>query len=379
MTARGAVKRILFVIDGLPGGGAERVVVTLAGELAARGNDVSIANLRDVQSYVLPPGVRLIPCFDTAPYWRHRVGEIGRRAGQLNQALAEFPDWDLVISSLLTSDRIVRRSRVGDRAWYNVPSVLSVQFLAGAGRLKKARRVARLRSIYDDDRVIAVSQSVARDLTNEIGLAPARIEVIHNPFRIKEIQRLAAEPCELEGSEYLVSVGRFDPAKRPDRLLGAFARSGFAGRLVLLGTGTQEQIEAVQRRVLELDLQGRVALLGFQSNPYPYMRHARALVLSSDREGFGNVLVEALICGTPVVSTRCPGGVEEILTGTLSVGLADLTEEGLATAIDRVLESPPSIEPGHYSRFDVRKIADRYLALAEPEGARARGASVDAS
>ena len=88
-------------------------------------------------------------------------------------------------------------------------------------------------------------------------------------------------------------------------------------------------------------------------------------MLSSDYEGFPNVLVESLICGTAVVSTRCPSGPDEILTGDLAVGLADLTEESLAAAIDRVLADPPPIAASDLERFNIDSITARYLALAD--------------
>ena len=75
--------------------------------------------------------------------------------------------------------------------------------------------------------------------------------------------------------------------------------------------------------------------------------------------------MEALINGTPAVSTRCPSGPEEILTGDLSVGLADLTEESLARAIDRVVASPPEVTPASYERFAIDSITRRYLELAD--------------
>ncbi len=357
-------KRVLFVIDGLAGGGAEKIVLTLAGEMARCGHETAIASLRDERVYAIPGGVSLIPCYDTSPRRLRKIGEVARRARLLDQALAGLPSWDLVVSTLLTTDRIVQSSDLAEDSWYRVPNTLSAEQLDHVTGVKRARRLARLRRTYNGRKVIAISAGVARDLVDVVGARPLRLEVIHNPFDVEEIRRLAAESCPFEGKDYLVSVGRFTRQKRHDRLLGAFARSEYGGRLVLVGTGTGEQTRQVAARVRELGLSGRVDLVGFHKNPYPFMKHARALVLSSDFEGFGNVLVEALICGTPAVSTRCPHGPDEILTGALSVGLADLTEESLGDAIGRVVRDPPEIRLEHYERFAVATIAERYLGLA---------------
>ena len=358
-------KRVLFVIDGLAGGGAEKVVLTLAGEMVRRGHEVAIANLRDERVYAIPGDVSLLPCYDTRSRKLRKIGEIARRARLLDRALAGRPAWDLVVSTLFMSDRIVRSSNLAESAWYGVPNTPSAAQLGHVTGMKRMRRIARLRRTYDGRKVVAVSHGVARDLVDVVGARPSHLEVIHNPFNVEEVRRLAVESCPFEGKDYLVSVGRFTREKRHDRLLGAFARSEYEGRLVLVGTGTGEQIRQVAGRVRELGLSGRVDLIGFHENPYPFMKHARALVLGSDTEGFGNVLVEALICGTPVVSTHCPHGPDEILTGALSVGLADLTEESLAAAIDRVLASPPRISEDHYLPFSVQSITDRYLSLAD--------------
>jgi glycosyltransferase involved in cell wall biosynthesis len=357
--------RILFVVDGLAGGGAERTILTLAREMVGRGLDVDIASLRAEQAYPIPDGVSFIPCYDTGPRRLRKIGEIRRRARQLDAALSGRPRWDLVVSTLLTSDRIVAASRLADTAWYRVPNTLSVDHLGVSGTLKRARRRARLDRTYSDRKVIAVSAGVGRDLIETVGARPARLEVIHNPFDTTEIRRLSEEPCPLEGEDYLVSVGRLHRQKRHDRLLGAFALSRYEGRLVIVGAGSSEQVRRLAERADALGVSQRVDLVGFKENPYPLMRHARALVSSSDFEGFPRVLVESLICGTPVASTNCPSGPEEILTGDLSVGLADLAERSLADAIDRVVDGPPVIGPEHVHPFLVRRITDQYLGLAE--------------
>ena len=162
-----------------------------------------------------------------------------------------------------------------------------------------------------------------------------------------------------------LDLPRVDRLELRDRLLEAFARSGFGGDLVIVGTGTSEQRRRLRESISERGLEARVDLPGFQANPYPIIRHARGLVLTSDYEGFGNVIVESLVCGTPVVSTRCPSGPDEILTGELARGLADLDADSLAEAIDRVLADPPMISEASVQRFAIEAVAERYLALAD--------------
>ena len=358
-------KRILFVIDGLSGGGAEKIVLELAGHMTQLGHTVAVAILKDAQVLPIPDGVDLIPAFDTSPRRLRKFGEVGRRARILDEHLACHEPFDLVISTLTQTDRIVARSSLGAAAWYRLAVQPSAAHLRDYRGLKKFRRLRRLRGTYAGRKVVGISEGVCRDLVENLGIVPSCAETIFNPFDIARIRERASEPCALAGQDYLVHVGRFDAQKRHDRLLGAFARSAFQGRLVLVGTGSERQEARVRELITSRGLVSRVELAGFQLNPYPFIKHSRALVLSSDYEGFGNVLVESLICGTPVVSTRCPSGPDEILVGDLAVGLADLTEESLATAIDRALTNPPPITESSLQRFAIDSIVARYLALAD--------------
>jgi len=358
-------KRILFVIDGLAGGGAEKTLLRLARHAASDGHAVEIATLRDEQALPVPDGVELIAAHDTRSRRTRKFGEVARRARILDTHLTGRGPWDLVVSTLLQTDRIVARSSLSDDVWYRVPIHSSAAYIGSRRGMKKRRRLARLRHTYEGRKIVGISEGVVRDLVENLGIRPSRSEVILNPFDIERIRRLASEPCDLEGRDYLVHAGRFNEQKRHDRLLDAFSRSSFEGRLVIVGTGTSEQRRRLRELIAERTLEARVDLPGFQANPYPIIRHARGLVLSSDYEGFGNVIVESLICGTPVVSTRCPSGPDEILTGELAVGLADLDADSLAEAIDRVLLDPPPISEASVQRFAIETIAKRYLDLAD--------------
>ncbi|PLO63531.1 glycosyl transferase, partial [Klebsiella michiganensis] len=155
----------------------------------------------------------------------------------------------------------------------------------------------------------------------------------------------------------------FHPGKRHDRLIEAYAQSGIDAPLVLLGQGKPEQEQRLRQLAQQLQVADRVLFKGFQKNPLPWIKGARMLVLSSDSEGFGNVVVEALLLDTPVASTRCPGGVTEILTGELSRGLADLNSPALAQTMQSIYHSPPAIDAAALEKFSVASICQQYRQL----------------
>ncbi|SLM61348.1 MULTISPECIES: glycosyltransferase [Dickeya] len=363
--------RILIVIDGLPGGGAEKVVLTLAQGLIAARHQVSLFSLRDVQEYPLPAGLTYQTLVDrcTSP-WR-KLNELTRRAKALDTAIraaeSRHGNFDLVLSNLHKTDRIVARCAALKRSsvWFCLHGMFSPSYIGhrqGVSRWLKRKKIQR---VYQQRNLVAVSQAVLGDMRNAFQVSPARAEVINNPFDFDRIAELAAQPCEMAGKAYLIHVGRLHPHKRHDRLLQAYALSGITLPLLLLGKGASEYTRQLQQLAETLGVADRVIFHGFCDNPYPYIRHARLLVLSSDSEGFGNVLVESLFCGTPVVSTRCPGGPEEILTGDLARGLSNLNERDLAQTMLSVLQSPPPIAAEQLDRYRLETICARYLALAE--------------
>lgn len=364
--------RILMIIDGLPGGGAEKVVLTLSECMQQLGHAVSLYSLDEVCAYTLPEGVdyRVITEPSRAP-WR-KLTELSRRARKLDQVLradeAQNGKFDLIVSNLHKTDRIVARCKSIDQAklWYCIHGVLSSTYLGHRTGLNYWWKKRKMAQIYQGKNLTAVSQAVLDDMLTVMQVAPAKSAVINNPFDLNILRQRASEPCELAGSDYLINVARIHPQKRQDRLLRAFALADLPCKLVLLGTGTDERVAFAKQLAQELGIADRVLFLGFQQNPFPYIKHARLMVMSSDSEGFGNVIVESLVLGTPVISTRCPGGPEEILLKTgMSDMLTELDEHALAAKMREVYAHLPPINEAALDQYDVVTISKQYVDLTQ--------------
>lgn len=245
-------------------------------------------------------------------------------------------------------------------------------FIAQLRPGKRDRHTALMRRCYPAcDALIAVSNAVAEDAAARLDLARERIRVIHNPLLPDDLdaqaQAVPGHPWMQPGEPpVLLAVGRLEPVKDFPALLAAFAqlRRTRRCRLVILGEGKQR--EALLARAAMLGIGADLLLPGFVDNPYAWMRRAAALVSSSRCEGFGNVLVEALACGTPVVATACPGGPEEILDGgrlgpLVPVGDAAALAAALAATLDRPL--PAAVLRAGAERYSAARSAERYRAV----------------
>ncbi len=169
------------------------------------------------------------------------------------------------------------------------------------------------------DRVIALSKGVREELVNKFRVPGELIDVIYNPVDIRAVEAMLDEPVHdapfNDGFPVVVNVGRLSTQKNQSVLIKAFrrVRDEVPSRLAIIGVGKLEK--KLKTLVSNLGLKDDVYFLGWQSNLFKYMKRATVFVLSSDYEGFGNVIVEAMASGCPVVSTDCLAGPGEILDG----------------------------------------------------------------
>jgi glycosyltransferase involved in cell wall biosynthesis len=361
-----------MIIDGLPGGGAEKTVLTLSKGLVGMGHQVSVFSLRRVCDYEIPEGVDYQVILDTCKKPWRKLTELTRRAALLDSAVQEAQkkgNFDLIFSHLHKTDRIVAHTKYipREKLWYCVHGMFSFSYLQHRHGFSRWLKRKKIQSVYQNSNVVAVSQAVLNDIRSGFGITLSKGTVIHNPFDIDGIHLRAKEPCEMAGQDYLIHVGRFHEHKRHDRLISAYALSGIQAPLVLMGNGSSARIVELKSIASAEGVTDRVIVKAFAPNPYPWIANARMLVLSSDCEGFGNVLVEALICQTPVVSTNCPGGPTEILTGELARGLSGMSAQELADTMLDIYNNPPNIDTTTIESYSIGAICQQYLSLATEE------------
>ena len=331
-------KHVALIIPTLTGGGAERVIVTLAKYLDRRRFRITLAVVdtrRAVLRNEIPDDVTFVDL--QARRVRHalpRIVSLVRRVkpdilfstlGHLNVALA-------MIRFLLPG---------GVRTVARETTVVSCS-------LDLQRNRAFWRALYRvfyrrHDEVICQSRYMRDDLVRNFKFPEAKTRVIHNPVDVAWVRKRAAEPATLSaqpGSINLVAAGRLDVEKGFDILIDALAMLGRADvYLTLLGEGALEA--DLKRRARERGIADRIHFAGFQANPYAWFARADAFVLSSRYEGFPNVVLESLACGTPVIATPAPGGTREILDAIGECALArEVSAPALAEAIGAWLDGP---------------------------------------
>jgi len=359
--------RIALITTNLSGGGAEKALLNLAGLLEKRGHELVLFLLEHIVLH--PPTESLKIHALTEPGCRSSKGFFGKRlsAFRLRRFIGREKPFDLVISTLPYADEVVTLARLPSHAnvWFRIANTLSAE-VKELPRAKAMRRLARYRRLYQGKQLIAVSEGVAADLRDNLGFASSRIVALYNPFDFTAIRRLAAKYApDLPAFPYVIHVGRFAAAKRHDLLFAAWKLARPVHKLVLL-TPPDPQLDAL---IADFGLANQVIVAGFKANPYPWIKHADLLVLCSDREGMPNVLVEALVCGTPVVSSDCPSGPSEVLSGDLKRFLVPMNDPAaLAKAIKMVLAKPMRITAAddvNLSRFAAEDVAAGYEALAK--------------
>lgn len=357
-------KRILFFIHSLGMGGAEKVLLAYVKSLTSRGDyHITIATNEDSGKYVLAQEAATFATivnldFKKGGSFAKKIFSSFRRRQIINRLIE---DSDVVID-FLDGDFFKSLNRC------NKPKImwLHSSFYNLEGRKRHMRKRCE-----NYDRIILICQDMLAELQHEQTGWLEKVRILYNPFNFSHISSQAEqyEECsslekKLLQEEYILSVSRLDEqTKDIEGLLQAYANAldkGLNKKLVIIGDGPdRDYLESV---ATNLHLHDRVHFIGLKANPYAWMKHADTFVLSSRGEGFGLVLVEALLLCGRVISTDCPVGPSEVLERGR---LGTLVPMGDVPALSDALLNPPpklsNINLAKYSSESVLREFDNML------------------
>lgn len=363
---------IAFVIDSLNFGGVERVFGTIASGLLDRGYSVSFFVLMSGdETFGLPDGVKLHRYgLKKFKYFWQSLPVIFRLAIDLRKE----PYKAIISGKILPNFFALLACMLCFRRELLILSEHSSPGLAiSAYQPKSFLKEAIFSLIYRfyslAHKIVAVSNGVRDELITKFGISSSTVFSIYNPVDIEDIQTKAKEQLnhpwfESKGIPVILAAGRLEPQKNFPLLLDAFVlvRQKKPCRLMILGEGKQRQ--DLEQKIEELGLQQDVLLHGFEKNPFAYMSKASLFVMSSDYEGLPTVLIEAMVCGCPIVSTDCPSGPAEILENGIYGTLVPVGDaQALAEAILTNLKSPNKDVRERAEFFSVERAVNQYLDL----------------
>jgi len=324
------MKSIFFIVPSMTGGGAERVISTLLNHIDRVQFKPTLVLLQKHGAYLsdIPKDIEIIDLnakkarygifFILQLLWKRKPDIVLSTLGYLNVLISLFIP--LMPSNTLF---IARES--------NTVSVKN--------KLEKYPFLFDFlyKKFYSNyDVIVSQSEYMKKDLIENYEVAPAKIEVINNPIDIEKVSQMACSPQKKffdDEKIKLIAVGRLNYQKGFDILLECMTKLDDSFQLIILGAGPDEDKLKKLKNVLLLN-DKKVIFAGFQTNPYAYMQQADIFILSSRYEGFPNVVLEANLCGLPVIAFDTPGGTSEIIEENLNGLLVNKKDpDALAQAI----------------------------------------------
>jgi len=353
-----SMKKVAIVVTNLASSGAEKIALTQAKLFKEHGHEVVLFLVDNVKEYETEDCEFPIETLTSGKNTYKVLGKVGDRiyAEILQKKMQEYGGFDIIISNLPRADRVVKLLNHPNK-YYVIHTSYKTELEKFANR--RGQKKSRLyQYLYANEKIITVANAIIDDFDN-LKIPYRQALTIYNPFSFEYIREKGKEKIDLD-FEYIISPTAFRKEKRYDIMLDAFKMLEHNIKLVILAN-RDSRLEAM---IKERSLEDRVVILGFQQNPYKYIKNARLLVLSSEREGLPTVVIESLILGTPVVATNCPTGPSEILTGDLEKWLVPMEDpKALAEKIDEALESEIKIDEKILDKFNKKTIYKQFKAL----------------
>ncbi|CAA6817419.1 MAG: Unknown protein [uncultured Sulfurovum sp.] len=336
------MKKVTLFINSLTSGGAERVLSIIATELVAQNIEVHLLCIEKDNVYNIPKELHItylsnLNKHDNAlkkllyiPYLAYKLKKyIKKHNTKLIQSHIYRANFTNILAKLFGANHQVQ-----------VVEVTSINNLKN-GSFSKKINFLLIKTLYKHaDMVIFKAQKMKEEFLQNIPKIK-QYSVINNPYDIQKISSLANEPIQdfkfCNSKKYIISVGRLSSEKRFISLIKGLNSLHNNIELLLIGEG--EEKNTLKEYAISQKLEQRVHLLGQKENPFKYIKQAELFILASQGEGFPNVIVEAMICATPVISTDCISGPREILAPNSNINFQlksniELAQNGILYPID---------------------------------------------
>lgn len=347
------MKSVLFFIESLDGGGAEGALENIVANLDKSEFNISVVSETDKESRTARiAAMSKYHCFGH----RNLSHSLIREA--INRVIFKF--------SNSAPPSVVRKVLV--RGKYDIEVAGCEGYatkIIGNSTDKNSKKIAWVhtdfinnpwsKSVYGSaeaekacyenfDAIICVSQTIRDAFVKTYGFED-KVRILYNILDDKKIKNLGKEKAETPSAKPLfVMAGSFVPVKGFERAVKIYARlrdNGFDFSVIIMGIGYERA--KVEKLLDELDLRDKVTLMEYQNNPYKYMSAADAYVCSSYAEGYSTTVSEAVILGTPIITTEC-SGMREIFGDRKCGIICENSDEGLYEALKKVLENPSLLE-----------------------------------
>lgn len=362
---------ILLILKALEGRGAERMVTTLARAYLAMDCCVHVLCLENTQEMPLDSQVQYHvvpydqmfskPDFSSGSDQAVAYSAVAKRID--HYVLKNIGVPDLIVANIYKINWIM--------AYSQLPNIVNVLHTALSRQFQNQlsdapqQTISHLKMVYGAHPCSCVSDGAHQDMLTLIGNLN-RTTTIYNPCDANDIRKAAVQPFAIEkfgltNKRYMIHVGSFDTMKGHQDLLQAYAKTERKLPLVVVGRGRLE--DEIKQLAIRLNIGDCVKFLGFQTNPYPLIKAAALLVLTSKFEGFGYVIVEAQALEVPVISTDCPFGPRELLPKENLTAVGDI--DGLAMLMSQAIENPKHYVIPLNQQLLPHHIAQQYLAFGQ--------------
>lgn len=344
-------RKILFLIESLSGGGAEKVLSVLLKHIDKTKFDITLCTIVDTGIYAeeVKRYVKYTSILDN-PQKKNLLGKKLYKilylliyrilSPQLIYTLFIPKENDIEIAfvegfctKILSHSTNKKAKKI---AWVHT-DLINNHWITSVYKNKLEEK----KSYQRYDKIIGVSNTATNAIKQLYNVNNAI--TLYNPIENDDIRKRANEPIALPPKEQavrMVTVGRFVPQKAYDRLLRVIKHlyeGGYSIELWILGDGEQRPI--LEEYINTYSLSKIVTLWGFQKNPYPYLQNSDIFVCSSISEGYSTAVTEALILELPVITTACSGMNELLINGKCGL-ITENSENGLYSGIKHILDNP---------------------------------------